>query len=605
MIFRRGQTGSNDQLKLAGLYRGLDAFLCCPGPSLRGACQADMAVPGAIVVAMNTAYPKICPDLFIGMDSPECYDSTLLGQPFPKVFGSRFVNDLYDGRPLAEYPATWFLSGTPMESVFDYFTRDTDTDNHVWNGTTMETALHMLIGMGIKTIYLVGCDMGGSKDYYDSRVLSDGQRQYNRSLYQKQVGAIRCIAETGAPRGVEIISCTEDSPLNKFLLYMPIEAAATRASMYAPKDRAVRLHGEDAENARWSGPVLPGYGVAVPVDFHNEGDLQAWWNAYKDAGNDYRVAFLDLGMTQMPREWCTAHGKLVDCTGLRKYPESLRLTACHLRSPWDTTVLVHTCDSGLLAHAFRGIPGNQWYLYHHGDESIRETVLGLMLDFAAQPVAPIPEAKITEPVAPRGVICMTTESQEWLLPWWYENFHRHNPDLPVAFFDLGMSETARQWCREHSTLIELDRAAVTEDAWFYKPAACLLSPFSHTIYMDLDCEVLASLDPLYGLCGDGFGVTPDRFDPYSKRKPPYSAGLLVFKAHDPLLMAWVTELTSKVYRHDQTALNEVLSPDKVTLLGEEWNWLRLAGPAPEGAKVLHWTGPDGKAIIREKMGHAI
>ena len=56
----------------------------------------------------------------------------------------------------------------------------------VWQKNTLAVALHIAIWMGAKSLFLLGCDLGGEKDYYDDRVLSDQQRQYNASLYKEQ-----------------------------------------------------------------------------------------------------------------------------------------------------------------------------------------------------------------------------------------------------------------------------------------------------------------------------------------------------------------------------------------------------------------------------------
>jgi len=68
--FQNGQVRQRD---LWGSLRGLDCFLCCPGPSLADVRQERLHVPGAVVIAVNTAYPRVRPDVWIGMDRPECY----------------------------------------------------------------------------------------------------------------------------------------------------------------------------------------------------------------------------------------------------------------------------------------------------------------------------------------------------------------------------------------------------------------------------------------------------------------------------------------------------------------------------------------------------
>src|SRR5690606_21882871 len=109
-----------------------------------------------------------------------------------------------------------------------------------------------------------------------------------------------------------------------------------------------------------------------------------------------------------------------------------------------------------------------------------------------------------------GVVVATDITQEWLLPWWWENFRKYNA-CPVAFVNFCMSEEKKAWCREHGELIPLlvvdDFVAEREEiatelvsdweksfskkfwpsrnAWFKKSLACLQSPFQRTIWCDL------------------------------------------------------------------------------------------------------------------------
>lgn len=66
----------------------------------------------------------------------------------------------------------------------------------------------------------------------------------------------------------------------------------------------------------------------------------------------------------------------------------------------------------------------------------------------------------TTPTQPKGVICGAEITQEWLLPWWWERYREHNA-LPVVFFDFGMSEEMKEWCKARGELISIP----FEDAW--------------------------------------------------------------------------------------------------------------------------------------------
>ena len=86
-------------------------------------------------------------------------------------------------------------------------------------------------------------------------------------------------------------------------------------------------------------------------------------------------------------------------------------------------------------------------------------------------------------------------------------------DTPLThtFVDLGMSHYGKTFCSERGEVIPLQMDLAFSDgesvrdkrhSWFKKPFALLLSPFAHSIWLDLDCEVLGSLAPLFSLEGE-------------------------------------------------------------------------------------------------------
>ena len=54
-----------------------------------------------------------------------------------------------------------------------------------------------------------------------------------------------------------------------------------------------------------------------------------------------------------------------------------------------------------------------------------------------------------------GVIVAATQHIEWILPWWRYNYRAHN-NSPVAFFDLGMTEKGRLFCKDKGPLISIN-----------------------------------------------------------------------------------------------------------------------------------------------------
>lgn len=225
----------------------------------------------------------------------------------------------------------------------------------------------------------------------------------------------------------------------------------------------------------------------------------------------------------------------------------------------------------------------------------------------------------------RGILVGCDQNQEWLLSWWWDNYRQEN-SLPVAFADFGMSEEGKAWCREHGILLptntdglkvatrdEINPALIVEwenfsdffwkvrQAWMKKPFACLCSPFSQTLWIDLDCEVLGNLAKIY-----------DYIDPHSKMGlvqvntgTEFNSGVIVFEKDSPLLKKWTEATLSKNHQFvsDQGILSQVIFECSYSVgeIPEIYNWPMCRG-YHLGTVVLHWAAEWGKAYIQKHGG---
>jgi len=198
-----------------------------------------------------------------------------------------------------------------------------------------------------------------------------------------------------------------------------------------------------------------------------------------------------------------------------------------------------------------------------------------------------------------GIVTGCDSSHEWMLPWWWFNYHKHNRH-PLLIADFGMSARMRKWCSGIAEVASIDFPMRLN--WFKKPSAILLAKFERIIWLDTDCEIRGPLDPLFEYA-TGMAAVPDPFNRWAKGS--FNSGVIVAKHGEPLVESWAAECLNTAERGDQEALAALLARSKaiVTTLPQQYNRLRIAGDDPT-ALVMHWTGPMGKQHIKNLVQHA-
>jgi len=470
---------------LARQMMGLDVYFCCPGPSLKNIDASILQGPGRLVVALNTAYPTVRPDLWIGYDALDSYDRGLAYEPFYKIGGTRFLNEIVEGRPRKTLPMMWFADGDDktQDKTCELFQRDLNTDMSIWNGDSFTAALSILFGLGAKRIHLLGCDWGGSADYCDDRVLRDEQKKRNAMLYEQLLAQLGLIVANGLEFGVEFISCSPGSPMNgKYMPYIPLEEAIKASEKRIPQTYDTKV---------WDAA---------------DSELFRWHDLPKDG-------------------------------------------------------------------------------------------------------------------PPKGVLTGCNSSHEWMLPWWYYNLRKHNPDIPICFTDFGMSPEMVEWCGKRGRVFQLLKP---DKIFFRRPVQMHQTPFQHTLVIDLDCEVRASLEPWFGF-KDAVVVTEDPWNPWTQKEigetpaiPAVASGAIAYKHGDALITRWTKKLFADPARWrgadaplnvmlnemhaERQALGQTITPDEFVIAPNHYQRLRLDhGEDPPETIIKHWTGPLGKAHIKAEI----
>lgn len=231
-----------------------------------------------------------------------------------------------------------------------------------------------------------------------------------------------------------------------------------------------------------------------------------------------------------------------------------------------------------------------------------------------------------------GVIVGADLAQEWLLPWWWKHYQRQNVHQ-VAFIDFGLSFKMKEWCKQRGELIslrilssfvkereEMDLSLTRyleeefgksfwecRNVWFKKPLGFLLTPFRKTIWIDLDCEVRSSIDPLFSYADapEGLALAKDLCDSLIQYEYPiYNSGVVVFRRNIEQIRRWARgclELNQN-FRGDQEILSYLIAQNEIPMIEfpGQFNWSRCQNEN-EGAAILHWHGVYGKYVIRHQM----
>jgi len=144
--------------------------------------------------------------------------------------------------------------------------------------------------------------------------------------------------------------------------------------------------------------------------------------------------------------------------------------------------------------------------------------------------------------------------------------------------------------------------------WFLKPAV-LMDAFETNdkiVFLDNDIEIIDQPDSIFDTIDSGMAMAKDWGRPQM-----HNSGVIVLASLGPLITKWHQfSIDAEIEaRGDQEILNILLEkkPEyraEITLLDDKYNWQRFKiadGHYQDGrATIVHWHGPTGKKILRDK-----
>lgn len=227
-----------------------------------------------------------------------------------------------------------------------------------------------------------------------------------------------------------------------------------------------------------------------------------------------------------------------------------------------------------------------------------------------------------------GVVVAADLTQEWLLPWWWENYSLYN-DFPVTFVDLGLSNPMKEWCKEKGNYVKLPISGVfvtekenlepdfvafleeycgnkfwkSRSAWFRKPLACLQSPYEKSLWLDLDCEIKGPLKELFSYCDHPSGLSIVR-ETLRNGKVSLNTGVVAFQKGTALIREWAALCFTEHLNHqgDQDVLDTLHQKNNLDIgeIPPKYNCICFYGVDPN-AVILHWQGSHGKFRISHEI----
>lgn len=200
------------------------------------------------------------------------------------------------------------------------------------------------------------------------------------------------------------------------------------------------------------------------------------------------------------------------------------------------------------------------------------------------------------------------ENTEWMLPWFIENYKKHNK-TPLLFADFGVTPKTLEYVRAQVKGI-LDLSKWKGKGWFLKPKSMVSSPAQKTCWIDTDCQVHGDISGIFD------EVEPEKLSmaidhPWTTRRQEiwHNSGVVAYQGVPTILRSWNQNVERGTeIRGDQEVLHAMLNPiTKMTYIKDlphKYNVLRLDiidGKRPKDELITHWTGNKGKDEIRRQM----
>lgn len=278
---------------LGDMYRGHAAFLICAGPSLKTHDLSLLERRGILTMAVNNAASVYRPHLWCSVDDPGNFCDAIWYDPgilkfipmchMEKSFLIRDESDELVPGPhvVGDAPAVFGFRRNESfqaeqwlhEDTFNWgnHSRQIDAYGNKGSRSVMYIALRLLFYLGVRRLYLLGCDFRmeqGKPNYAFEQDRSRSSVRGNNATYRVMNVRLQHLKPHFDREGFEVFNCTPDSGLTVFP-HVPFDEAVRQARSVIPErivtagmyDRAARKR-NNGDNGR---PVAAGREVRQPA----------------------------------------------------------------------------------------------------------------------------------------------------------------------------------------------------------------------------------------------------------------------------------------------------------------------------------------------------
>jgi len=230
-------------------FRGRSAFLLLGGPSLTQYNLEFLKQPGVLTMSVNNAFDTHRTNLWICSDEPIRFKKKIWLDPTVTKFAplmhaeDQIYDDVSDQLlpiKVGDCPNVWFYRRNEHFKPDQFLFEDTfnwgNTSDLGGGRSTFPIALRMLFFLGVRTVFLLGCDFYMDEDYLyhydDGREVDIAGNNTTYELMEERFGQLKNIFDRHRFR---VVNCNKDSHLKAFPFY-PYNKAIDVATMEMPKE---------------------------------------------------------------------------------------------------------------------------------------------------------------------------------------------------------------------------------------------------------------------------------------------------------------------------------------------------------------------------------